>query len=82
VHVKVYIFSCSLIICVHFFIGEPSKAVSPTNENSSQDICGKEVQALPESKDQNENVVEPPTAYTGNKEVSIVNSMYNVMNNL
>ena len=39
------------------------------NENISQEVSGKEVQAPPESKDQNENVVEVSTAHAENKKV-------------
>lgn len=41
----------------------------PANEDNSQVIPTEEVLALPESKDQNENVVETPTANAGDKEV-------------
>ncbi len=52
-------------------IDAPSDVASPNNESSSQDIPAQEVQAPPEPKDLNENVVEAPTAYTGNTEVGI-----------
>lgn len=52
-------------------IDEAKEAMSTVNGNSSQEIPGKEVQAPPECKDQNENVVETSTAQVENKEVSI-----------
>ena len=53
------------------FVDEAKEAMSTVNENSSQGVSGKEVQAPPNSKDQNENVVETSTAQVENKEVGI-----------
>ena len=55
----------------NFVVDGSGNVVSPTDESSSQNVQAEEVQAPPESKDLNENVVEAPTANAGNKEVGI-----------
>ena len=54
---------------IYFVLDEAKEAISAVNGNISQEVSGKEVQAPPESKDQNENVVEASTVHVENKKV-------------